>query len=183
MAERKIYLVRHGIAEDVSATGADFDRALTAPGRQKMKEAASGLRAIGAAPGRILTSPYRRAQQTADILAKVLQPRAQETWKILGCGVAIEKLLAEIEALDPSEDLMLVGHEPDMGAILATFLTGRPDGFWTHFRKGAVACVSGSMLPPQSRSHLEWFERAAVLVQAGRGRDLLPHSVVPKICT
>jgi phosphohistidine phosphatase len=167
MAERKIYLVRHGVAEDISATGADFDRALTASGVRKMEAAAAGLETIGVQPGILVASPYRRAQETAGVLAEVLAPAQRETWDELGCGVDTHAVLEKIAALDPREDLMLVGHEPDMGILLSLFLTGHPDGFWTHFRKGAVACISGANLPPQGRARLEWFERATVLGQAG----------------
>ena len=167
MAERQIYLVRHGVAEDVSASGADFDRALTPAGMRKMQEAALGMRAIGVQPARVITSPYRRAQETATVLAEVLEPAHREIWDSLGCGVDIEAVTQQLTGLDPGEDLMLVGHEPDMGVLLSFFLTGRPDGFWTHFRKGAVACISGANLPPHGHGRLEWFERAVVFGRAG----------------
>lgn len=167
MAERQIYLVRHGVAEDISSTGADFDRALTSGGVRKMHAAATGLRTIGAQPGILVASPYRRAQETAAVLADVLAPGQRETWDELGCGVEPRAVLAKIAGLDPREDVMLVGHEPDMGVLLSLFLTGNTDGFWTHFSKGAVACISGANLPPQGRARLEWFERATVLGRVG----------------
>ena len=167
MAERQVYLVRHGLAEDVSATGADFDRALTATGVRKMKAAAHGLATIGVQPARLIASPYRRAQETAEVLADVLDPADRETWEELGCGVDVQVVAAKLANLDPREDVMLVGHEPDMGVLLSFFLTGQPDGFWTHFRKGAVACIAGANLPPHGYARLEWFERATVLGRIG----------------
>jgi phosphohistidine phosphatase SixA len=44
MNERRIYIVRHAIAEEVSSTGRDGDRALTPEGRKKMKRAARGTK-------------------------------------------------------------------------------------------------------------------------------------------
>ena len=79
MAERQIYLVRHGLAEDVSESGADFDRALTPTGVRKMEAAALGLRAIGVQPARVITSPYRRAQETAAVLTAA-RPTTSATW-------------------------------------------------------------------------------------------------------
>ena len=159
MAERQVYLVRHGLAEDVSATGADFDRALTATGIRKMKAAAHGLATIGVQPARLIASPYRRAQETAEVLADVLDPADRETWEELGCGVDVQVVAAKLANLDP--------REPDMGVLLSFFLTGQPDGFWTHFRKGAVACIAGANLPPHGYARLEWFERATVLGRIG----------------
>jgi len=63
----------------------------------------------------------------------------------------------EIDGRFPGGSIVLVGHEPDLGELLSFWLTGSIEGFATHFRKGAVACVSGAQLPPQRRAVLEWL--------------------------
>ena len=168
MAERQIYLVRHGVAEDVSSTGADFDRALTATGRLQMQAAAVGLGRLGVQPSFLLASPYVRAQETAEVLAEQLHPDHRGTWDELGCGGDSDAVLRKIKALDPGQHVMLVGHEPDMGLLLSLSLTGTTDGFWSHFRKGAVACLSAGQSLSQGRARLEWFESAVVLERLGR---------------
>ena len=66
MPERRLFLVRHGIAEDVSKSGRDADRELTAEGRRKTRRAARGLRALGVQPTALLASPLVRARDGGD---------------------------------------------------------------------------------------------------------------------
>lgn len=65
--------MRHGPAEDHAASGRDFDRALTASGRERVRDVARALVEGGEAPLVILTSPLVRALQTAEIVAGVVQ--------------------------------------------------------------------------------------------------------------
>src|SRR5690348_1434062 len=65
----EIYLLRHGIAGDASS---DAERALTAEGREKLARVMKRARQAGVVPGVILSSPYRRAVETAEIAAEVL---------------------------------------------------------------------------------------------------------------
>lgn len=163
MAERRLFLVRHAIAEDRSATGADFDRALTNEGRKKMRRAAEGLERLGVRPAALLTSPLVRARQTAEIVSAALGGPAPEVCDALASGLDRGELTKLIDERPPDEDLMLVGHEPDFGELLAFWLTGSAKGFRTHFRKGAVACVLAGMLPPHGRATLEWLLTASQL--------------------
>jgi phosphohistidine phosphatase len=120
----RLYIMRHGPAEDRAASGRDFDRALTASGRDRVKDVARALAAEGEAPHLILSSPLVRALQTAEIVAAVtklegavlvrrgLEPGAQ------AYEVAQECLAGE------ATRVMLVGHEPDFSELAAR-LSGR----------------------------------------------------------
>src|ERR1051326_8244923 len=68
----QIYLLRHGIAEDAAPGQSDADRALTAEGREKLRRVLKRAAAAGVAPGAILSSPLRRAIETAEIAAELL---------------------------------------------------------------------------------------------------------------
>ncbi|MBM4283082.1 MAG: phosphohistidine phosphatase SixA, partial [Deltaproteobacteria bacterium] len=70
----RVTLFRHGLAHDRSdpACPADPERALTDEGKKKTRRAAKGLGVVGCRPTRILTSPYVRARQTAELVAEVL---------------------------------------------------------------------------------------------------------------
>src|ERR1700682_4554613 len=69
-----LYLVRHGIAIDRAdpKSPPEAERPLTAKGVQKTRLAALGLKALGAKPDVVITSPYVRAAQTAEIFAEAL---------------------------------------------------------------------------------------------------------------
>src|SRR5947209_14733617 len=68
----QIYVLRHGIAEDATHGQADSARALTDEGREKLRRVLKRARAAGVTPAAILSSPYRRAVETADVAAKEL---------------------------------------------------------------------------------------------------------------
>lgn len=163
MNERRIYIVRHAIAEDVSPSGRDEDRALTAEGRKKMKRAARGLASLGVTPAHLLASPLVRAQQTAEIVVEALPQLKIETCDLLAPGVDERALTRLINGAHAGRDVMLVGHEPDLGELLSFWLTGSRGGVETRFKKGAVACIASGTLPPQGKAVLEWMMTAAQL--------------------
>ncbi len=69
-----LYLVRHGIAVDPNdpKSPPEPERPLTAKGVQKTRAAALGLSVLGIKPDVMITSPYVRATQTAEIFAETL---------------------------------------------------------------------------------------------------------------
>src|SRR4051794_37184555 len=68
----KIYLVRHGVAEERGGSIADEDRALTTEGKRRTRKAMRGFARLRDGPSLILSSPLVRAWQTAEIVAKSL---------------------------------------------------------------------------------------------------------------
>ncbi len=74
-----LYIVRHAIAVDEgTADFEDSQRPLTDKGRRKMRQIAKGLRALGVEFDLILSSPYLRAQETAEILAECVQDEEKD---------------------------------------------------------------------------------------------------------
>ena len=167
MAERRIYIVRHAIAEDLSASGRDEDRALTPEGRKKMKRAARGLVALGIEAAHLLSSPLVRAQQTSAVLVEAYPQLEIETSDLLAPGVDEHALTRLLNGRYAGADVMLVGHEPDLGELLSFWLTGSRGGVETRFKKGAVACVASSTLPPVGKAVLEWLMTAGQLGAIG----------------
>src|SRR5262245_35751700 len=113
----ELYLVRHAIAEDSSSTGRDADRALTREGEAKMRRIAQGLRAIELRLDLILTSPYRRAAETADILAAVLGSVERQVVAELAAAGDTGALLAAMRPYRQMAAVALVGHQPDLGHL------------------------------------------------------------------
>ena len=71
----QLYIVRHGIAIDREDPKCppDPERFLTPEGVDKAKQVAKGVAEIGAVPDLMLSSPYVRAFQTAEIFATALE--------------------------------------------------------------------------------------------------------------
>src|SRR5258708_24331874 len=69
----EIYIFRHGIAEEGHAGQPDSERALTYEGKKKLRNVLRAMREAGIQPSLILTSPYRRAVQTAQLAVEILE--------------------------------------------------------------------------------------------------------------
>ena len=80
----KLYVMRHGPAQDDSPSGRDADRALTPSGRERVAAVAKSMLAEGEAPFSILSSPLVRAVETAEVVAEVthLSRRARELGRL-----------------------------------------------------------------------------------------------------
>lgn len=153
-----IYLVRHAIAEDPSPAMDDDDRRLTPQGIRKMTRAAAGLRKIGIAPNHILSSPLARAEETAEILARVLAPDlAFETCPGLAPGHPPTIVVNSLGQYRGASELMLVGHQPGLGELASFLLTGSTGLVPLPFKKGAVAAITVGHLPPRQAGILAWF--------------------------
>ena len=82
----KLYVMRHGPAEDFAPSGRDGDRALTTSGRERVRAVAKLLATEGEAPRMIVSSPLVRAMQTAEIVAAELGIDNVETGHELAPG-------------------------------------------------------------------------------------------------
>src|SRR5262245_50296725 len=73
----ELYILRHAIAVDRGTPGYEDDRQrpLTPEGRKKMRLIAKGMKALGLEFDLILSSPYLRAKETAEIATEVLRAR------------------------------------------------------------------------------------------------------------
>src|SRR5689334_7541485 len=67
-----VLLLRHGIAEDPKPGESDSARALTSEGRRKLGEILDVARHAKVEPSLILTSPFQRAVETAELAANKL---------------------------------------------------------------------------------------------------------------
>lgn len=133
----RLYVMRHGPAEESSRSGRDFDRELSAAGRARTEAVALELGRRRETPARIISSPLVRALQTADIVRSVL-----------GGSIEVRDELAPSEAapgivgelLRAGSSALLVGHAPDV-SLLVTELLGRP---WSGFEPAMVVALDVS---------------------------------------
>src|ERR1700677_4655427 len=116
----KLYVMRHGPAEDHSRTGRDEDRALTASGRDRVRTVTQLLMREHEMPTRVLASPLVRAQETADIVAATAGLRVETTPELAPNGRAAD--LVERLRTDPTQSPILIGHEPDLSSLIELLL-------------------------------------------------------------
>jgi len=159
-----IYLVRHAIAAPATAGMSDEDRPLTAEGQEKMRRAAQGLRQLDVAPDVLLASPLRRAQETAAVIAGELHlESAIAILPPLAPGHDAEEVCKALRAHRAARELMLVGHEPNMGMLASQLLAGTSTLLSMPFKKSAVAAVALEAIPPRAPGTLLWFMTAKQL--------------------
>lgn len=159
----RVYLMRHAPAEarDARRYPDDTLRPLSTKGRRRHKRVARRLKALKLKPKYILTSPRRRALDTASITAAALGvKRPPIETDLLGDGFKGDALLREIERRHG--DLLLVGHEPDLGRFAAALL-GTPGAI--PFKKSGVMGLDLGATPRRGRACLLFFYRPADLLR------------------
>jgi phosphohistidine phosphatase len=142
----KLYVMRHGPAQDQSDSGLDGDRALTPSGRERVRSVAKLLVHLGEAPAAIVTSPLVRAVQTAEIVAVVTQlaPKGSvEVRREMSPSGDARDLVGAL-ATEGRKRVLIVGHEPDLGDLVTT-LAGRA-AFRRAFDKAMVVGLHVSPL-------------------------------------
>jgi phosphohistidine phosphatase len=121
----KVYLLRHGIAEDRSPSGTDAARRLTAEGEAEMRQVARGIRKLGLRFDVILSSPLVRARQTAEAVAREMDAEDRLTEEPrLASGARFGDFCAVLDDRKPGDRVLLVGHEPDLSSAISTFIGG-----------------------------------------------------------
>ena len=114
----ELYLIRHGIAVERGIYANDAERPLTEKGRQKTQKVAQSLYDMGLRLDLILTSPFIRAFQTAEILQNVgLTQQLEESSHLAPEGNIQDWLswLSQWRNSSPEKYLALVGHQPNLG--------------------------------------------------------------------
>jgi phosphohistidine phosphatase len=155
---RVIYLVRHGIAGPAPGERSDIDRALTPDGRRKMRRIAVGLKRLGVAPDVVLSSPLRRAEETAVVVVKTLaRQRHVDIYPLLAPGHGAAEVLKGLHPYRAARELVLVGHQPDLGQLASHLLTRSARLAPLPFKKGAVAAIRVDTVPPGAPGVLMWF--------------------------
>jgi phosphohistidine phosphatase len=117
----KLYLMRHGQANWENWDRPDDERPLTKKGRKEVERVAEALRELKVRPQTVLTSPLPRAAETAAIVSAELEVECV-TSPLLAPGFGLHTL-RQVMGEYADQDLMLVGHEPDLSLLLAQ-LTG-----------------------------------------------------------
>lgn len=130
--------MRHGIAQDAPTpdAAADSARPLTGKGRKRVAQVAKVLGRFGIWPDILLTSPHKRARQTAEEVAEALELDVRlETLGEIGfetdCGPVLAAVAARLAKERHDAVALLAGHQPQLGHLATLLITGesRPMDF------------------------------------------------------
>ena len=151
-----VYILRHAIAVQRGASGyPNDDRPLTEDGIEKMQKAARGIAVLIDTIDVILTSPLIRAHDTAKLVAEARGADHKiEICKELLPGNSSKKFLLHLAKYKSFKNVMIVGHEPDLGYIASALLGSNASII--EFKKGALCCIEVPTLPPRNPGKLHW---------------------------
>ncbi len=149
----QIYLLRHGIADDSIP---DSERALTQEGRKKLRDVVKVAARSDVSPSLILSSPYRRALESARIAADELGYKGDilRTQALLPSAPP-DDAWQEIRTHRDETAVLLVGHDPLFGQ-LAAYLLGTPET-QVDFKKGALFAAELQQAGTRPRGVLKWM--------------------------
>jgi phosphohistidine phosphatase len=153
----RLFVIRHGIAEDAAPGGDDPSRVLTPRGRARVRQVAAGLRALGVRWDALVTSPLPRAAETATILAEVVGGPAPQQLAALATGVGPPEMLRALRPFARHARVAIVGHEPGLSGLVALLLTGTPAGLHLDLKKAGAVALELDGLPPRSEPVLRWM--------------------------
>jgi phosphohistidine phosphatase len=143
----ELLVIRHAIAVERLPDDVDADRPLTQRGRRRFKQVVRGLRTLDLRVDRILSSPWRRAAETADLALPLLRSGGSAEVCSSLCGPPRTELLSAI-ASAAAPRVAVIGHEPWLGELIALLTTGESrHGETIPLKKGAVALLEGAVAP------------------------------------
>ena len=128
-----LWLLRHG---DAAPGSPDAERPLTDKGRTQSKAAGKALKVLGVELSACLTSPKRRAVETARLACEPFGIEPQLEPRLAGGRFDAEELAAGL-----GDEVLLAGHDPDFSAAVHE-LTGAE----VRLKKGGLAGVRAGEL-------------------------------------
>jgi len=155
-----LFLLRHGLAVEREEFhfASDHLRPLTAKGKRQLNKISAAMRALKTNIEVIFSSPLVRARQTAEIVAADLKLREQVVFADeLKPGGDAKKLVSRILALKKiPENILLVGHEPDLSELISLLVTGNV-GAGFALKKGGLAKLELENLRAGKCATLAWL--------------------------
>jgi phosphohistidine phosphatase len=162
-----LYIVRHGIAIDREDPKCppDPERYLTEDGIEKTKRVAKAVVALGITADVLISSPYVRAQQTAEIFASGLGYPKQKIRHsdLLLPGAEPSLFFRELAKDKHSSSVFVFGHAPHLDELIAAALTTKHN--ITALKKSGVAALTLKRISPPS-AQLLWLATPKILRRA-----------------
>ena len=154
-----LYVFRHGQAgeRDSQKYPDDRERPLTGKGVVRLSQQVRGMNSLGIRPDLILTSPLRRAVQTAEVVREGLSNEVHmEFSESLVPWAEPREILDELsEAHVTERSVMVVGHEPHLSGLVSLVSSGTL-GCAIRLKKGALCKLRIPVLDPDCRGRIEW---------------------------
>ncbi|WP_338598447.1 phosphohistidine phosphatase SixA [Sulfolobus tengchongensis] len=135
-----LIVVRHGDAEPQVEGKEDKDRKLVKKGIKQMRRVASFLDEMGYSVDRIISSPYLRTYQSAEVILDELfdsdNEKKVETFDDLTPDKDPSLFLEKVKDFADNSTILIVGHEPYLSNLVKAI-----SGANVEIKKGGIAIV------------------------------------------
>jgi phosphohistidine phosphatase len=154
----EIFILRHGEAgKSLSVRARDVERSLTAEGKEELEDVSRALSRLKIRPDHVVSSPLKRARETASIAAKTLKKRDKvEIWDELKPEGSKQELYKRLSKMKPESSVLCVGHEPYLTQMISEVM-GHQGASKIVLRKGGVARLSIRAFTPKVEGELRWL--------------------------
>ena len=132
-----LLVIRHAVAEEISQTGQDKDRALSSKGQEHFDQFCKQLSFLDLKFNLLLESHLLRAQQTTDIFCKYFSVQQRELSHNLDPLAEPTQLLLELSTYNLNS-IAIVSHQPLLSRFINFCLTTDEKAF-VIFKRGAMA--------------------------------------------
>ncbi len=145
----KLYLVQHA-----KAASKDIDpaRSLTEEGLRDIQKVAAFIKTLNLSVDYLWHSGKKRAQQTADFLAEVVNINKEHTAHD-GLAPNDDVKAIENQIMSLKQDIMIVGHLPFLSNLASMLLTGREASDTVAFRNAGIVCLNYT----DNQWHIDWI--------------------------
>ncbi|HEV2438405.1 MAG TPA: phosphohistidine phosphatase SixA [Verrucomicrobiae bacterium] len=155
-----LYILRHGIAVERDEPGfkTDADRPLIPKGKRQLRQIAAAMKNLEVHFDLILSSPFLRARQTAEIVANALRLKKRLAFSDeLTPDGEPKALIQQLNELKPApESILLVGHEPYLSQLVALLISGRAAPS-VELKKGGLCKLETGVLSFGRCATLAWL--------------------------
>ncbi len=139
-----LVLVRHAPAEEKEEFAkkniGDQFRPLTEKGKKRMQKVAEKLFELNPKVDLIVTSPYVRARESANILNTLFKTSLKEAVELVPQSTSTAFLRWLRAHGGDSQQIVVVGHEPHLSTMISYLISGQPYSF-IDMKKSGVACL------------------------------------------
>ena len=165
----ELFILRHGEAgQRSSSLAGDRKRPLTSSGKLEVSEIAKALKKIVLKFDLVITSPLKRAYDTAAIVSKVFNiGNKVQIWNELAPEGQKTDLYRKISELQEESIVLLVGHQPLLGEIANDMIhRGKSSPCNLVLKKGGIMRIRLLKRSSVPRGELRW------LISPGLLRDV-----------
>lgn len=153
----ELFILRHGKAEQRSSTiKSDSNRKLTEEGKKEIEDIANAFLSLKIKFDYVISSPLKRAKQTAEIILKKYKDISLIEWNELKPESKKDSLFEKLSSFKINSAILLVGHEPFLSSMIGEIISG-DNGCRVVLKKGGLAKINLSSFKPKISGELLWL--------------------------